>query len=197
MNFKMKSETKREIIIMLIVFLTMIFIIQGMANDYNERKIQELKTEKQELETERDEMFELFKKEIYDGAVMNFSPISTAPIVDSHEAGRTEKNSKGGLPVGSGIKTEISFYSEWDSCHNRTPEGCLTASGKIAKVGMVATNLYPFGTTLKVGDEIYTVEDRTAKKYSHRIDIWTGMGEEAYQLAKANGIQYKQVKIIK
>ena len=89
---------------------------------------------------------------------------------------------------------EISFYSELDSCHYRTPEGCLTSSGKIAKVGMVATNLFPFGTKLLIGGQEYIVEDRISKRYGQtRIDVFCGMGEEAYQTALKKGIQYKEV----
>ena len=89
---------------------------------------------------------------------------------------------------------EISAYSELDSCHYPTADGeCLVASGKIAKVGMVASNLYPFGTKLEIDGKIYTVEDRTAKKYSHRVDLFEGYGKEAHQRALKKGIQYKEV----
>lgn len=89
---------------------------------------------------------------------------------------------------------EVSHYSEKDSCHYPVKGGCLTASGKIAKIGMIATNLYPFGTKLLIGGQEYIVEDRISKRYGQtRIDVWTGYGEEAYQTAKANGIKYLEV----
>ena len=96
------------------------------------------------------------------------------------------------------IKTghyDISHYSELDSCHYPTAEGCLTASGKIAKVGMVATNLFPFGTKLEIDGLTYAVEDRISTRYNNRIDIFTGMGELAYEQAKQLGIKNKLVII--
>jgi len=94
-----------------------------------------------------------------------------------------------------GVK-EVSAYSELDSCHYPTKGGCLTASGKIAKVGMVATNLHPFGTKLRIGNEIYIVEDRISKRYKHRYDLFMGMGEEAHRQALNFGIQYFEVEIL-
>ena len=91
---------------------------------------------------------------------------------------------------------EISAYSELDSCHYPTKEGCLTASGKIAEVGMVATNLYTFGTKLRINGEIYTVEDRISKRYNDRIDRFMGYGQRAHDEAIEFGIQHLQVEII-
>lgn len=94
-----------------------------------------------------------------------------------------------------GIK-EVSSYSELDSCHYPAKGGCLTSSGRIAKLGMVATNLHPFGTKLRIGNEIYIVEDRISKRFNHRYDIWMGTGEKAYKQALNFGIQYLEVEII-
>lgn len=102
---------------------------------------------------------------------------------------------------GEVVEATISYYSELDSCHNPTyatgERKCLTASGKIAEVGMVAYNQVPFGTKLLIDGKVYSVEDRTAKRYSDRIDIWVGMGEQAHKQALANGLQHREVKIIK
>lgn len=92
---------------------------------------------------------------------------------------------------------EISAYSEFDSCHYPVENGCLVASGKIAKIGMVATNLHPFGTKLRIGNEIYVVEDRISKRYNHRYDIFTGYGSEAHKQALEFGIKYLPVEVIK
>jgi len=91
---------------------------------------------------------------------------------------------------------EISAYSELDSCHYPTKGGCLTASGKIAEVGMVATNLYTFGTKLRINGEIYTVEDRISKRYNDRIDRFMGYGQRAHDEAIEFGIQHLEVEII-
>lgn len=94
----------------------------------------------------------------------------------------------------------ISHYSELDSCHYPTYKNgyrqCLAASGKIIKVGMVATNLYPFGTRLMIDGQIYIVEDRISEQYRNRIDIFVGYGEDSYKLAKELGIQQAEVKVL-
>ena len=96
-----------------------------------------------------------------------------------------------------GRMAEISFFSELDSCHYPAKNGCLTASGKIAQYGMIATNLYPFGTKIKIeGLGIFTVEDRISKRYNNRIDVWVGYGKEANEQAKKNGIKKMKVEIL-
>jgi len=88
-----------------------------------------------------------------------------------------------------GMVREITAYSEYDSCHYPAEGGCLTASGKIAKEGMAASNLYPFGTKLIIGGREFTVEDRISKRYNNRIDIFMGYGEDGSQKAKEWGLK--------
>lgn len=77
----------------------------------------------------------------------------------------------------------ITFY-------NSTPEQCddspfITATGERVRWGCVATNIYPFGTRLKIkqfGDMVFTVMDRMNKRYNGKkiIDVWlpiTGVDE--------------------
>ena len=117
-------------------------------------------------------------------------------IVDSVREGDTpvpQGTDYTGIPYMS--KTmEVSAYSELDSCHYPTREGCLTASGKIAEVGMVATNLYDFGTILLIDGKEYTVEDRISKRYNNRIDIFQGYGKRAYYAAIDFGVKNLEVK---
>ena len=97
----------------------------------------------------------------------------------------------------SHIMATVSFYDELSSCHYPAKGGCLTASGKIAKYGMVATNLYPFGIKIKIeGLGVFTVEDRISKRYNNRIDVWVGYGKEANVKAKQMGLQIKRIEIL-
>lgn len=52
----------------------------------------------------------------------------------------------------------------------------ITADGSVVEDGIVATNLLPFGTQIRIpahfGDRIFTVHDRMNARYSQRIDIW-------------------------
>jgi len=52
----------------------------------------------------------------------------------------------------------------------------ITASGEFVRDGIVASNILPFGTKIKIpdlfGDEIFTVEDRMNQRFQNTVDIW-------------------------
>ena len=52
----------------------------------------------------------------------------------------------------------------------------ITASDETVADGIVAANFLPFGTKIQIpslfGHKIFTVEDRTNKRFSGRVDIW-------------------------
>lgn len=52
----------------------------------------------------------------------------------------------------------------------------ITASGTYVRDGIIAANFLKIGTQVKIpalyGDKIFVVEDRMAKKNSHKVDIW-------------------------
>ena len=73
------------------------------------------------------------------------------------------------------IKVVITAYSStpWET--DDTP--FITASGTEVRDGVVANNLLPFGTRIKIpelyGEKIFTVEDRMAYyKSLYHVDIW-------------------------
>lgn len=89
----------------------------------------------------------------------------------------------------------VTSYSELDSCHY---PGCLTASGKPAYIGAIACpRKYKLGTKVEIKRKTYTCEDRTAKRYDGRWDIFQGYGKEAHTKAINWGIQKLEVKILK
>lgn len=53
----------------------------------------------------------------------------------------------------------------------------VTADGSDVRDGVVATNVLPFGTKIRIptvfGDRIFEVHDRMNARYSYRVDIWT------------------------
>lgn len=53
----------------------------------------------------------------------------------------------------------------------------VTADGSDVRDGIVATNVLPFGTKVRLpsvfGDRIFTVHDRMNARYSYRIDVWS------------------------
>lgn len=52
----------------------------------------------------------------------------------------------------------------------------VTADGSEVRDGIVATNVLPFGTKVRIptvfGDRIFEVHDRMNARYSYRVDIW-------------------------
>ena len=60
----------------------------------------------------------------------------------------------------------------------------ITASGTHVHWGTVACNFLPFGTKVMFpdyfGNQIFTVEDRMAKRFSDRADIWFPSREAAH-----------------
>jgi len=73
------------------------------------------------------------------------------------------------------IKVVVTAYSSTTWQTDDTP--FITASGEIVKEGIVANNLLPFGTEIRIpelyGNEIFVVEDRmNQKKGYYHIDIW-------------------------
>jgi len=61
----------------------------------------------------------------------------------------------------------------------------VTAAGTIVRDGVVATNILPFGTKIKIpelyGDKVFVVEDRMHWRKGYHIDIWFPSRDEALQ----------------
>ena len=73
------------------------------------------------------------------------------------------------------IKAVMTAYSSTPDQTDDSP--FITASNKYVRDGIVANNLLPFGTKVKIpalyGDKIFVVEDRMNKRMgNHRFDIW-------------------------
>lgn len=71
----------------------------------------------------------------------------------------------------------------------------ITASGTTVRHGVVATNLLPFGTRVRLpelyGDKVFIVEDRMNTRYYKHFDIW--MEETAD--ARNFGIQWTTIEV--
>ncbi len=65
---------------------------------------------------------------------------------------------------------------------------CITAAGTVVRKGVVATNFLPLGTRLKIGEDIFVVEDRMNTKYNGKkiIDVWHPSRREALAFGKKN-----------
>ncbi|PIU42934.1 MAG: hypothetical protein COS98_00320 [Parcubacteria group bacterium CG07_land_8_20_14_0_80_35_11] len=71
-----------------------------------------------------------------------------------------------------------------------------TASGSYVGNGIIAANFLPFGSKIKIpklfGDKIFVVEDRMAKRFWYRVDIWMSSYEEAINFGK----KYTEIEIL-
>jgi 3D (Asp-Asp-Asp) domain-containing protein len=69
-----------------------------------------------------------------------------------------------------------------------------TASGTHVHPGTLATNFLPFGTKVRIGSTIYTVEDRMNSRYNGRyiVDLWFSTRAEARQF----GVRVVEMEIV-
>lgn len=93
------------------------------------------------------------------------------------------------------ISAEVTAYSELDSCHHK---GCPMASTKKAYVGAAACpRSIPLGSTIVIKSiGTFICEDRLAKRFDHRFDIFTGYGKIAWQEAVAFGVKVLEVRVV-
>jgi len=93
---------------------------------------------------------------------------------------------------------KITAYCACQKCCGKFSDGYFS-SGRAVYYGGVACNWLNFGTKLRIGDKIYTIEDRGAKslfgdKSNHikHIDIYMPKHDDALKF----GVQYLEVKIL-
>ena len=90
-------------------------------------------------------------------------------------------------------KVKVTAYTSSIDETDDTPN--VTASGKNTRYGVVAANFLPFGTKVRMpdlfGDTVFTVEDRMARRFQDRLDIWFPTKTEA----KRFGLQLTEVEI--
>jgi len=93
------------------------------------------------------------------------------------------------------IRVIITAYSSTPEETDSTP--FITASGERVREGIIANNLLPFGTKVRIpelfGDKIFVVEDRmNAKKGYYHVDIWY----PSYHEAKNFGSQLTDIEVL-
>lgn len=93
------------------------------------------------------------------------------------------------------IKVIVTAYSSTPEQTDDTP--FITASGKYVEDGIVANNMLPLGTKIKIpelyGDKIFVVEDRmNQRKSGYHIDIWF----PSYMQAKNFGVRTAEIEVL-
>ena len=86
-------------------------------------------------------------------------------------------------------KTMLLYVTGYSSTPEQTDDTpFITASGKTVRDGIVATNLLPMGTKIKIpelyGNKIFVVEDRMHPRMQDRVDIWFSTYREAKHFGK-------------
>lgn len=85
---------------------------------------------------------------------------------------------------------EISAYNSEVAQTDDSP--FITASNTHVRDGIVATNILPFGTRVKIpayfGDKIFVVEDRMNKRYQNHMDIWMEQKSNALSFGRRAAI---------
>jgi len=93
------------------------------------------------------------------------------------------------------VKVVITAYSSTTWQTDDTP--FITASGSYVEDGIVANNLLPFGTRIRIpelyGDKIFIVEDRMhSRKGNYHVDVWF----EDLAQAKDFGAQTTYIEVL-
>lgn len=88
----------------------------------------------------------------------------------------------------------VTAYSSTPDQTDDTP--FITASGNWVRDGIVATNLLPMGTKIKIpevyGDRIFVVDDRMHPRKSVHVDIWFS----TYKEAKNFGVKRTHIEVL-
>ncbi len=114
-------------------------------------------------------------------------PVTVSSELPAHRTVSTvRRRAVSFAPVGATFRVVVTAYSSTPDQTDASP--FVTASGTTVHPGTIAVNFLPFGTRVKFpvysGDAIYVVEDRMAKRFSDRADIWFTSRSAAYAFGK-------------
>ena len=120
---------------------------------------------------------------IREGVVM-VQASSLLPISSVQDPSRTVRT----------LKVLVTAYSSTVDQTDDTP--FITASGKHVRDGIVATNVLPMGTRIRLpqlyGDRIFVVEDRMHPRKGYQVDIWF----PEYWQAKNFGVKTTHIEVL-
>lgn len=92
------------------------------------------------------------------------------------------------------IDVVVTAYSSTPEETDDTP--FITAYGTNVHPGIVATNILPYGTKIRIpslyGDKIFTVEDRMNSRKGYQIDIWFPDPKAASDF----GVEYADIEVL-
>tara|TARA_R110000868_G_scaffold368529_2_gene631613 strand:+ start:103 stop:390 length:288 start_codon:yes stop_codon:yes gene_type:complete len=87
----------------------------------------------------------------------------------------------------------VTAYCACHICCGSWFKTAKTADGHtpVQGITVAASRKYPFGTKVIIDGHTYTVQDRLAKKYDNRVDIYFNSHKEALKFGK----QHKNITI--
>lgn len=105
------------------------------------------------------------------------------------------KTNESSFEVVKKITMVVTAYSSTEDQTDDTP--FITASGKNVADGIVANNMFPFGTKIRIpelSDKIFVVQDRMhQRKGKYHLDIWF----PEYSQAKKFGAKITSIEVLK
>lgn len=97
-----------------------------------------------------------------------------------------QAKSPGPQELASKFLMYVTAYSSSADETDSTPH--LTASGTSTRDGVIASNLFPIGTQVKIpklfGAKVLVVEDRMHERFTDRLDVWMPSKLQALQFGK-------------
>lgn len=125
--------------------------------------------------------------------------VTNADFANTQNASYVAKATNEAKKVKQTIKVVITAYSSsWDETTGIPGvDGLITASGKAVRDGIVANNMLPLGTKIKIpslyGDKIFVVEDRmNRRKSNYHFDIWFPTKQQALNF----GVKTAEIQVI-
>ncbi len=98
------------------------------------------------------------------------------------------------FPAPEILKVWVTAYSSTLEETDATP--LITASGETVRDGIVATNLLPFGTKIKIpevfGEKIFVVLDRMHRRKANFVDVWMPSKDAALKF----GINFTEIVVL-
>jgi len=127
---------------------------------------------------------------IFAGAVIGFCLLGlvTPPTANAGFASTTNASYVAKESI-KRIKVVLTAYSSTPDQTDDTP--FITASGKKVKDGIIANNMLPFGTKIRIpelyGNKVFVVEDRmNRRKSNYHFDIWMPDRQSALNFGVTN-----------
>ena len=120
---------------------------------------------------------------------------SNADFANTKDAAYVAKATNEAQKAIKKIQVVVTAYASVPEETDDTP--FITASGKTVKDGIIANNMLPFGTKVRIpalyGNKIFTVEDRmNQRKGYYHVDIWF----PEYEQAKDFGAKISDIEIL-